>query len=233
MSKISETRRNQYPARPYKSPEPGGCLLVALSTTRSDARCRPAAGGRRPAGFRGIALTRQPARSTRFARRPGKLPIQNSETRVDDKSPFAPRVGHHKSKIGGRAGLSTGAYAATVRSRTVASGEGRRHMAREIDEAFIEAAVERYQRLDGLLAEFDKAVRGVEVTVSSPDGLVEVLVTADGTIRDVTITGALTGRTNTELSRSVRQAVAAAADEAAWARSKLHAEMFGEHTPLG
>ena len=82
-------------------------------------------------------------------------------------------------------------------------------MAREIDEAFIEAAVERYQRLDGLLAEFDKAVRGVEVTVSSPDGLVEVLVTADGTIRDVTITGALTGRTNAELSRSVRQAVAA------------------------
>ena len=106
-------------------------------------------------------------------------------------------------------------------------------MAREIDEAFIEAAVERYQRLDGLLAEFDKAVRGVEVTVSSPDGLVEVLVTADGTIRDVTITGALTGRTNTELSRSVRQAVAAAADAAAWARNKLHAEMFGEHTPLG
>jgi len=106
-------------------------------------------------------------------------------------------------------------------------------MAREIDEAFIEAAVERYQRLDGLLAEFDKAVRGVEVTVSSPDGLVEVLVTADGTIRDVTITGALTGRTNAELSRSVRQAVAAAADAAAWARSKLHAEMFGEHTPLG
>ena len=106
-------------------------------------------------------------------------------------------------------------------------------MAREIDEAFIEAAVERYQRLDGLLAEFDKAVRGVEVTVSSPDGLVEVLVTADGTIRDVTITGALTGRTNTELSRSVRQAVAAAADAAAWARNKLHAEMFREHTPLG
>jgi DNA-binding protein YbaB len=106
-------------------------------------------------------------------------------------------------------------------------------MAREIDEAFIEAAVERYQRLDGLLAEFDKAVRGVEVTVGSPDGLVEVVVTADGTIRDVTITGTLTGRTAAELSRSVRQAVAAAADAAAWARSKLHAEMVGEHRPLG
>ncbi len=79
----------------------------------------------------------------------------------------------------------------------------------------------------------DKAVRGVEVTVSSPDGLVEVVVTADGTIRDVTITGALTGRTSAELSRSVRQAVVAAADAAAWARSKLHAETFGEHRPIG
>ncbi len=106
-------------------------------------------------------------------------------------------------------------------------------MVREIDEAFIEAAVERYQRLDGLLAEFEKAVRGVEVTVSSPDGLVEVVVTADGTIRDVTITGTLGGRTSAELSRSVRQAVAAAADAAAWARRKLHAETFGEYRPVG
>jgi DNA-binding protein YbaB len=106
-------------------------------------------------------------------------------------------------------------------------------MAREIDEAFIEAAVERYQRLDSLLAEFDKAVAGVEVTVSSPDGLVEVVVTADGTIRDVTITGSLAGRGNADLSRSVRQAVAAAADAAAWARAKLHAETFGEYRSLG
>jgi DNA-binding protein YbaB len=106
-------------------------------------------------------------------------------------------------------------------------------MAREIDEAFIEAAVERYRRLDALLAEFDKAVAGVEVTVSSPDGLVEVVVTADGTIRDVTITGSLAGRGNAELSRSVRQAVAAAADAAAWARAKLHAETFGEYRALG
>ena len=106
-------------------------------------------------------------------------------------------------------------------------------MAREIDEAFIEAAIERYQRLEALLAQFDKAVSGVEVTVSSPDGLVEVVVTADGTIRDVTITGSLAGRTNAEVSRSVRQAVAAAADAASWARSKLHAETFGEYRSLG
>jgi DNA-binding protein YbaB len=106
-------------------------------------------------------------------------------------------------------------------------------MGREIDEAFIEEAVERYQRLDTLLTEFDKAVAGVEVTVSSPDGLVEVVVTADGTIRDVTITGSLTGRGNAEVSRSIRQAVAAAADAATWARAKLHAETFGEYRSLG
>ena len=106
-------------------------------------------------------------------------------------------------------------------------------MAREIDEAFIEAAVERYQRLDGLMAGFDKAMAGVEVTVSSPDGLVDVVVTADGTIRDVTVSGSLAGRTNADLSRSIREAVTAAAGAATWARGKLHAETFGEYRPLG
>jgi DNA-binding protein YbaB len=105
-------------------------------------------------------------------------------------------------------------------------------MVREIDETFIEEAIERYQRLDARLAEFDKAVRTVEVTVRSPDGTVEVLVAADGTIRDVTVTGSLDGRTSTELSRSIRQAVVAAADAAAWARTTLHAETFNEYRPL-
>jgi DNA-binding protein YbaB len=106
-------------------------------------------------------------------------------------------------------------------------------MAREVDEAFIEEAVERYRRVDALLAEFDKAVRGVEVTVSSPDGLVEVVVSADGAIRDVAITGTLAGRSNAEVSRSVRDAVTAAADAATWARAKLHAETFGGYQTLG
>jgi DNA-binding protein YbaB len=106
-------------------------------------------------------------------------------------------------------------------------------MAREIDEAFIEEAVERYQRLDAVLAGFDKAVRSVEVTVSSPDGLIEVVVGADGKIRDVKVVGSLAGRGNAELSRSIRQAVAAAADAAAWARAKLHAETFQGLRPLG
>jgi hypothetical protein len=103
-------------------------------------------------------------------------------------------------------------------------------MAREIDEAFIEEAIERYQRLDGLLAEFDKAVRTVEVTVSSPDRAVEVVVTADGTIRQVIVTGA--GRSDAELSHSVQQAVTAAADAAAWARAKLHAESLRDFRSL-
>lgn len=106
-------------------------------------------------------------------------------------------------------------------------------MVREIDEAFIEEAVERYQRLDTLAEQFEKALRTAEVTVTSPDGTVDVVVGADGAIRDVSITGSLAGRTNADLSRSVRDAVAAAADAAAWARTKLHGETFGDYRPLG
>jgi DNA-binding protein YbaB len=105
-------------------------------------------------------------------------------------------------------------------------------MAREIDETFVEEAIERYRRLDERMAEFDKAVRTVEVTVRSPDGTVEVLVTADGTIRDVIVTGPLTGRSSEDLSRAIRQAVSAAADAAAWARTTLHAETFQDYRPL-
>lgn len=105
-------------------------------------------------------------------------------------------------------------------------------MGREIDEAWIEQAVERYRRIEVLHAEFDKAVKTVEVRVCSADGLVEVVVTADGAIRDVRIDGPLHNRTNEALSRSVREAVTAAADAAAWARQKLHAETFGDYRPL-
>ncbi|MDG6100696.1 YbaB/EbfC family nucleoid-associated protein [Dactylosporangium aurantiacum] len=104
-------------------------------------------------------------------------------------------------------------------------------MGREIDERWIEQAVERYRRIDALLAEFDKAVTTVEVSVRSPDGLVEVVVTADGTIRDVRI-DQLRGQTGAEVSRSVRAAVTAATDAAAWARKKLHAETFGDYRSL-
>jgi hypothetical protein len=105
-------------------------------------------------------------------------------------------------------------------------------MARDIDEAWIEEAVERYRRIEALTAEFDAAVKGVAVTVRSPDGLVEVVVAADGAIRDVQIVGPLQGRSSAQVSRSIRDAVTAAADAAAWARQKLHAETFREYRPL-
>jgi len=61
----------------------------------------------------------------------------------------------------------------------------------EIDEAWIEQAIERYQRIATLQADFDRALTKVDVTVRSPDGLVEIVVGADGVIRDVVIPSAL------------------------------------------
>ncbi|MBX6357232.1 MAG: YbaB/EbfC family nucleoid-associated protein [Micromonosporaceae bacterium] len=105
-------------------------------------------------------------------------------------------------------------------------------MAGEIDEAWVEEAIERYRRIEAVQAEFDKAVREMEVTVRSPDDLVQVVVAGDGTIRQVAVVGSLAGRTNHELSRAVHSAVAAAADAARWARQKLRAETFADYPPL-
>jgi DNA-binding protein YbaB len=105
-------------------------------------------------------------------------------------------------------------------------------MAREIDEAWVEEAIERYRRIESLRADFDAAVDDVEVSVCSPDGLVEVVVTAAGTIVDVRIGAAMSGRSNVDVSRSVYAAVTAAADAARWAREKLHTETFGGYRPL-
>jgi hypothetical protein len=79
-------------------------------------------------------------------------------------------------------------------------------MGREIDEAWIEEAVERYRRIEQRAAEFERAASSVTVTVHSPDGLVEVVVSADGVIKDVRV-GPLAGRTSADVSRSVRDAV--------------------------
>ncbi|BCB81108.1 hypothetical protein GCM10022251_67070 [Phytohabitans flavus] len=105
-------------------------------------------------------------------------------------------------------------------------------MGREIDESWIEDAVERYRRIEALQAEFEEAARDLTVTVHSPDGLVELVVTATGAITDVRITGAFGGRTSAELSQSIQAAVTAAADAAKWAREKLHIEMFASYRPL-
>ena len=102
----------------------------------------------------------------------------------------------------------------------------------DIDETWIEAAVERYRRIDGLLAELDRAAGRVVVSVRSPDGAVEVVATADGAIKDVRIGAGHASLSAAQLSRSVRDAVTAAADAATWARQKLHADLFGDFRPL-
>ncbi|GGM33119.1 hypothetical protein GCM10011608_17020 [Micromonospora sonchi] len=102
----------------------------------------------------------------------------------------------------------------------------------EIDEAWIEEAVRRYRRIESLQAEFDRSVATVEVTVRSPDGLVEVVVTASGRITDVRFLGPLHSRAPRDVAGSVRAAVAAAADAAQWAREKLHNETFAAYRPL-
>lgn len=105
-------------------------------------------------------------------------------------------------------------------------------MAREIDEAWIEEAVQRYRRIELLQAEFDKALSTMEVTVRSSDGTVEVAVTPAGEITGVRVLGSLQHRSNADLSRAVHSAVTAAGDAARWAREKLYAETFADYQPL-
>jgi DNA-binding protein YbaB len=105
-------------------------------------------------------------------------------------------------------------------------------MAREIDEAWIDEAIERYRRVDALRAEFDKAVAAHIVSVHSPDDTVEVLVTAAGDITDVRIKGSLQHRTATELAREIQAVVTNATEAARWAREKLHDEIFGAFRSL-
>jgi DNA-binding protein YbaB len=97
----------------------------------------------------------------------------------------------------------------------------------EIDEAWIEQAIERYQRIATLQADFDRALTKVDVTVRSPDGLVEIVVGADGVIRDVVISEAAQGRPVRELSKAVQAAVTAAAAASEWARARVQQDVFG------
>ena len=106
-------------------------------------------------------------------------------------------------------------------------------MAQEIDEAWVEEAIARHRRIERLRAELDARLATTEVTVTSPDELVEVRVAADGSVRKVTIVGSLQGRTNVEVSRSIEAAMSAAADAAQWARRTLYAETFGGYAPVG
>lgn|SRR5690348_12260456 len=106
-------------------------------------------------------------------------------------------------------------------------------MPREIDEAWIAEAIERYRGLDALRAEFDEAVAAQVVSVHSPDDSIEVLVTAAGEIKDVRIRGPLEHRTAAELGREVLAVVTDAAQAARWARDKLEDQVFGAYRRLG
>lgn len=106
-------------------------------------------------------------------------------------------------------------------------------MGREIDEAWIDEAVDRYARLEQLRAEFDKAVAGHVVSVHSPDNSIEVVVTAGGEIRDVCIHASLRDRDPVEFAREIKTVVTKASEAARWAREKLHGEVFGKLQSLG
>ncbi|GLY98200.1 YbaB/EbfC family nucleoid-associated protein [Actinoplanes sp. NBRC 103695] len=106
-------------------------------------------------------------------------------------------------------------------------------MPREIDEAWIDEAIERYRRIDSLRAEYEKAVAAHVVSVHSPDDSVEILVTAAGEITDVRIRGSLQHRHAADLAREVQAVVTNAAEAARWAREKLHDEVFGAFRSLG
>ena len=101
-------------------------------------------------------------------------------------------------------------------------------MAREIDEGWIDEAIDRYRRLDQLRAEFDKVVASHSVSVHSPDDTIEVVVTAAGEITDVRISGSLHQRSAAEFAHEIQAVVTSAAEAARWARAKLHAEIFGK-----
>jgi DNA-binding protein YbaB len=104
---------------------------------------------------------------------------------------------------------------------------------RDIDELWIEEAVDRYRRIDGLLAELDHRARSATVTVRSPDGLVEVLATADGTVRDVQLADSLAAYRAADVARAVRDTVTAALAAAHSAREQLHADTFTDYHRLG
>jgi hypothetical protein len=105
-------------------------------------------------------------------------------------------------------------------------------MAREIDEAWIDEAIERYRRIESLRAEFEKAVVAHTVSVHSPDQSIEVVVTAAGNIVDVRLHGGLSHRDTADFARQMREVVTSAAEAARWAREKLHGEVFGSFRTL-
>jgi hypothetical protein len=105
-------------------------------------------------------------------------------------------------------------------------------MARELDEAWVQAAITHYRRSEQWQAELESWLGAAEVSVHSPDQLVEVRVSPDGSIRRVAVVGSLRDRTSVEVSRSIDAAVGAAAAAADWARRTLYAEALSGRAPV-
>ncbi|WP_117214512.1 YbaB/EbfC family nucleoid-associated protein [Allorhizocola rhizosphaerae] len=106
-------------------------------------------------------------------------------------------------------------------------------MAREIDDAWVEAAIASYRRIEEKQESFARAMQRLEVCVRSPDNAVEVVVGADGAVRGVSLIGSLDGTDRVALSRSIQQAISAAHEAAEWARRKLFEETFSDYERLG
>lgn len=106
-------------------------------------------------------------------------------------------------------------------------------MPREIDDAWIEAAIAAYRRIEEKQASFSRSLERLEVLVRSPDESVEVVVGADGAVKRVTVLGSLESMNNAALSRAIQHATSAAHEAADWARRKLYEETFGDYERLG
>lgn len=104
---------------------------------------------------------------------------------------------------------------------------------REIDEAWIEEAVSAYRRIEERQAEFRRSLADIEVSVRSPDGLIEVVVAGEGGVRNVAVVGSLRNQSTAEINRSIQAALHAAKDGAEWARRRLHQDIFGDYPALG
>jgi len=106
-------------------------------------------------------------------------------------------------------------------------------MPREIDDAWVEEAIEAYRRIEEKQASFARSLGRLEVSVRSSDDSVEVIVGADGLVKRVTVLGQLASMSNEDLARAIHQATSAAHEAAQWARRKLHEESFGDYERLG
>lgn len=107
-------------------------------------------------------------------------------------------------------------------------------MSAELDEAFVTDAIAGHRRTERLRAALAAGLGAVEVSVRTPDDLVEVLVGGDGSVRKVNLVGPV--RDRTELSRALDTAVSAAPGAADWARRVLCAELVAgspELFPVG